>query len=64
VLKAPYTGPDDSASGGTQLVRTPRTTSLDPQSTDGAFRSEAFGAYFRGLRIGTQALVACMQLLR
>lgn len=34
---------------------------VDPQPTDGAFRPEAFGAYFRGLRMGTQALAARMQ---
>jgi hypothetical protein len=34
---------------------------VDPQLTDGAFRPEAFGAYFRGLRLGTQALAARIQ---
>lgn len=34
---------------------------VEPQPTDGAFRPEAFGAYFRGLRMGTRALAARMQ---
>jgi len=34
---------------------------VDPQPTDKAFRPEAFGAYFRGLKLGTQALAARMQ---
>lgn len=34
---------------------------VDPQPTDGAFRAEAFGAYFHGLRMGSQALAARMQ---
>ena len=34
---------------------------VDPRPSDGAFRPEAFGAYFRGLRMGTYALAARMQ---
>jgi hypothetical protein len=34
---------------------------LQPQATDGAFRAEAFGAYFRGLRLGTRALATRMR---
>jgi len=32
-----------------------------PDPTDGAFRAEAFGPYFRGLRFGTRALAVRMQ---
>jgi hypothetical protein len=34
---------------------------VQPQPTDGAFRPEAFGAYFRGLRLGTRALAGRMR---
>ena len=34
---------------------------VQPQSTDAAFRPEAFGAYFRGLRLGTRALAERMR---
>lgn len=34
---------------------------VDPQPTDSAFRPEAYGAYFRGLKLGTKALVGRMR---
>lgn len=34
---------------------------VEPQPTDNAFRPEAFGAYFRGLRFGTRALAGRMR---
>ena len=34
---------------------------LEPEPTDGAFRPDAFGAYFRGLRFGTRALAGRMR---
>jgi hypothetical protein len=34
---------------------------VEPQPTDSAFRPEAFGAYFRGLRSGTRALAGRMR---
>jgi hypothetical protein len=34
---------------------------VQPQPTGGAFRPDAFGAYFRGLRLGTHALAGRMR---
>lgn len=34
---------------------------VQPRPSDGAFRPEAFGPYFRGLRFGTRALAARMR---
>ena len=34
---------------------------VNPHPTGAAFRPDAFGAYFRGLRLGTQALVGRMR---
>jgi hypothetical protein len=34
---------------------------VQPRPTDGAFRPDAFGAYFRGLRMGTRALASRMR---
>ena len=62
--------PDDSdvldALAGLRLPARPAPqgwspAGVEPQPTENAFRPEAFGAYFRGLRFGTRALAGRMR---